>query len=180
VATGPLTNIAAALTADPDLPQKLKFIAMLGGDLDPSRPEENIRMDPEAADVVFASGAAMLLATREAGRGLVLLPEHLARLRASKDTLCPTLLKCTELWSAAAGKGATPVLHDLSPLLWVVDPDGFETLQTSLRVELRDPARRGATLREPIGDSPIRVATQLRKPGPARDLLLDLLGAAPA
>jgi inosine-uridine nucleoside N-ribohydrolase len=178
VATGPLTNIAAALTADPDLSRKLKFIAMMGGDLDPSRPEDNIRMDPEAADVVFASGATMLLVTREAGRDLLLLPEHLARLKASRDTLCPTLLKCTELWSADAGNGASPVLHDLTPLLWILDPEGFEALRTSLRVELRDPVRRGGMLQEPAGESPLRVATRLLQPAAVRELLLTLLGAA--
>jgi purine nucleosidase len=178
VAIGPLTNIAAALTADPELPGKLKFIAMLGADPDADRPEDNLRRDPEAAEVVFASGATMALLTRGTGRELVLLPEHLARLKASRDTLCPTLLKCTELWSAETGNGANPVLHDLTPLLWVVDPDRFQTDRTSLRVELRDRERRGGTLQEPPGESSLQLATRLREPEAARELLLGLLGAA--
>lgn len=58
VATGPLTNIAAALIRDPDLPKRLKrFVVMggafaIGGNVTPAA-EFNIWHDPEAARIVF-------------------------------------------------------------------------------------------------------------------------------
>lgn len=62
VATGPLTNIDAAIAAAPDIASKLKLV-MMGGTLTQEgncwdlTAETNIIQDPEAADRVFHSGA---------------------------------------------------------------------------------------------------------------------------
>ena len=62
VATGPLTDIDAAITAAPDIAGKLKLV-MMGGTLTQEgncwdlTAETNIIQDPEAADRVFHSGA---------------------------------------------------------------------------------------------------------------------------
>ena len=62
VATGPLTDIDAAITAAPDIAGKLKLV-MMGGTLTQEgncwdlTAETNIIQDPEASDRVFHSGA---------------------------------------------------------------------------------------------------------------------------
>ena len=62
VATGPLTDIDAAIAAAPDIADKLKLV-MMGGTLTQEgncwdlTAETNIIQDPEAADRVFHSGA---------------------------------------------------------------------------------------------------------------------------
>ena len=62
VATGPLTDIDAAIAAAPDIAGKLKLV-MMGGTLTQEgncwdlTAETNIIQDPEAADRVFHSGA---------------------------------------------------------------------------------------------------------------------------
>lgn len=61
VPTGPLTNLALALEAEPDLPTRLRQVTLMGGALTvPGNvspcAEANIANDPEAADVVFRSG----------------------------------------------------------------------------------------------------------------------------
>ena len=62
VATGPLTDIDAAIAAAPDIASKLKLV-MMGGTLTQEgncwdlTAETNIIQDPEAADRVFHSGA---------------------------------------------------------------------------------------------------------------------------
>ncbi len=58
VATGPLTNIAAALAEEPRLPELLRGFAIMGGAFDQAGnvtppAEANIWVDPEAADEVF-------------------------------------------------------------------------------------------------------------------------------
>ena len=70
VATGPLTNIAAALIRDPDLPRRLKRLVVMGGafreagNVTPTA-EFNIWCDPEAARIVFrAFGGAGFRADR--------------------------------------------------------------------------------------------------------------------
>ncbi|HYJ61643.1 MAG TPA: nucleoside hydrolase [Actinomycetota bacterium] len=58
VATGPLTNVALAVRAEPRLPELLRGFALMGGafreggNVTP-RAEANVWMDPDAADVVF-------------------------------------------------------------------------------------------------------------------------------
>ena len=62
VATGPLTNIALALSEEPALPELLRGLALMGGafasggNVTP-RAEANIWVDPEAARVVFRAFA---------------------------------------------------------------------------------------------------------------------------
>lgn len=57
VAIGPLTNIARLFRADPAVVKQLKSLVLMGGRYftREDKPEWNIRNDPEAAQVVFAS-----------------------------------------------------------------------------------------------------------------------------
>ncbi|MEO1733915.1 MAG: nucleoside hydrolase [Pseudomonadota bacterium] len=59
---GPLTNVATALVKAPDIAEKIQEIVLMGGayfevgNITPTA-EFNIYVDPEAADIVFKSGA---------------------------------------------------------------------------------------------------------------------------
>lgn len=63
VPTGPLTNIALALRAAPDIVERVAGISLMGGSMHhgnvTSAAEFNIWFDPEAADEVFSSGASI-------------------------------------------------------------------------------------------------------------------------
>lgn len=68
LAIGPLTNVALALLREPRLATALRRIVIMGGlvqrrldQLGQPYSEHNIRCDPEAADVVFQSGAPITL-----------------------------------------------------------------------------------------------------------------------
>jgi purine nucleosidase len=56
LATGPLTNIATAITKDAATCSKIKHLYLMGGAYWLDRPEHNIKCDPEAAKIVFESG----------------------------------------------------------------------------------------------------------------------------
>lgn len=69
VCLGPLTNLAIALNVEPDLPNLLKKVVVMGGafwkpgNVKPHRHAEfNLYVDPEAADQVFRAGWTELLA----------------------------------------------------------------------------------------------------------------------
>ena len=68
LAEGPLTNLAEALLAKPDLVEKIEMVYIMGGALEvPGNVEEqpsaewNIYVDPYAANLVFGSGAPVTL-----------------------------------------------------------------------------------------------------------------------
>lgn len=70
-AIGPLTNLAAALTIDPDLPGKFKQLVVMGGAIfskgntSTVTAEFNIHTDPEAASMVFSSWPMLSLLSWE-------------------------------------------------------------------------------------------------------------------
>jgi purine nucleosidase len=59
IATGPLTNIARAITASPASCARIKHLYIMGGAFWMQRAEHNIKCDADAARVVFGSGIAM-------------------------------------------------------------------------------------------------------------------------
>ena len=65
VAMGPLTNIALALSKYPDLKDMIDRIAIMGGSITRGNrtpcAEYNIFADPEAAQVLFRSGAKIIM-----------------------------------------------------------------------------------------------------------------------
>jgi purine nucleosidase len=71
VAIGPLTNLAVALSIDPDLPMKFKQLVVMGGAIyskgntETVTAEFNIHTDPEAAHIVFTSWPMLTLLSWE-------------------------------------------------------------------------------------------------------------------
>ena len=105
VATGPLTNLALALRAEPALPTLLHRLVIMGGSYDHrgnTTPvaEWNISVDPEAAAEVFAAWPGKVIEADDQGRlqrlpilcGLdltrkvAMTPDHLARLAAAAES----------------------------------------------------------------------------------------------
>jgi purine nucleosidase len=71
VAIGPLTNLAVALSLDPDLPKKFKQLVIMGGAIyshgntETVTAEFNIHTDPEAAHIVFSAWPMLTLLSWE-------------------------------------------------------------------------------------------------------------------
>lgn len=71
VAIGPLTNLAVALSMDPDLPSKFKQLVIMGGAIysrgntETVTAEFNIHTDPEAAHMVFSAWPMLTLLSWE-------------------------------------------------------------------------------------------------------------------
>ena len=99
VATGPLTNLALALRAEPALPTLLRRLVIMGGSYDhrgntTAVAEWNISVDPEAAAEVLAAWPVKdvehqrlpILCGLDLTRNVAMTPEHLARLAATADS----------------------------------------------------------------------------------------------
>lgn len=87
VALGPLTNIAAALVLEPDLPKLVRGIAIMGGaamapgNVSPVA-EANISHDPEAAAAVFRAGWDIIMAGLDVTMKVLITPTRRAVLDA--------------------------------------------------------------------------------------------------
>jgi purine nucleosidase len=99
VATGPLTNLALALRAEPTLPRLLRRLVIMGGSYDhrgntTAVAEWNISVDPEAAAEVLAAWSLEaveqqrlpVLCGLDLTRKVAMTPEHLSRLAAAAES----------------------------------------------------------------------------------------------
>ncbi|KAF7809567.1 putative uridine nucleosidase 2 [Senna tora] len=145
VALGPLTNIALAIQLDPDFSKNIGQIVILGGafavngNVNPAA-EANIFGDPDAADIVFTSGADVLAVGINVTHQVVLTAADREKLASSNGKFAQYLTKILEVYfsyheEAYNTKGV--YLHDPTALLAAVNPllltyvEGVVRVQTS-------------------------------------------------
>lgn len=149
VAIGELTNVAALLKSDPAIGKKIKRIALMGGAVnhgygqDPQPLAEwNIRSNPAAAQVVFASGVPILMAPLDVTAMLQLdaTARHRIFTRLTPTTNALTLLYY--LWNQetptlfdpmAVAMLIDPTLCATEPMLIGVDKEGFTRLEAGMK-----------------------------------------------
>ncbi len=156
VAIGPLTNIAAAILADPALPEKVDKLVIMGGafNLTPyglgnanAVAEFNIWHDPEAAKIVFNSGLPIVAA----GLDTTTHPEYrmstemFNEIKEKKDRRSRLVVDlCRSLVEKFNGFS----LHDPQAIAYVVDPTLFRTEKYKVDVEVQGDLTRGMTVVE--------------------------------
>jgi pyrimidine-specific ribonucleoside hydrolase len=95
LALGPLTNVGAALDANPSLVDKIEMIYVMGGAVDVpgsfvseenTTAEWNIYSDPYAARLVFESGAPITLIALDATNDVPVTVEFMEKLEAAQNT----------------------------------------------------------------------------------------------
>ncbi|MFN8677589.1 MAG: nucleoside hydrolase [Thermomicrobiales bacterium] len=95
LALGPLTNVASALEATPELVDQIEMMVIMGGavDVDGSfvsdantSAEWNIYSDPHAARLVFESGVPITLVPLDATNDAPVTPAFVAKLQAEQAT----------------------------------------------------------------------------------------------
>jgi purine nucleosidase/pyrimidine-specific ribonucleoside hydrolase len=153
VATAPLTNIALLLRDHPEVVNNIAAISIMGGSATRGNwspyAEFNIWADPEAADVVFASGLPIRLIGLDVTHSALATPEIIERLAAQGTTLsriCVDLvLFFADAYRDVFGMPAPP-LHDPLAVLAVIHPDWFEWQHTNVVVETVGTYTRGATV----------------------------------
>jgi len=150
VAIGPLTNVAALFQRHPDTVDLVKAVAMMGGDFPGQRKEYNIACDPEAAAKVFAQPVAKFLGTWDVTRRVVMGQAEINALRASPLPACQGLVRQIDLWWPRKGAKTGPVVYDIAPILWTVDPSFFTCRAHRLDVVVQG-ADRGRTVESPQG-----------------------------
>lgn len=143
VALGPLTNIALALQLDPAFAKNVGQIVVLGGafsvngNVNPAA-EANIFGDPDAADIVFTSGADILAVGLNVTHQVIFTDDDRETLAKSNGNFAQYLDKIFDVYYAyhyeAYGiKGA--YLHDPTTVLAAVDPSLITCIEGVVRVQ---------------------------------------------
>src|SRR5687767_4665225 len=147
VTIGPLTNIACALQRKPEIAQKIRWIAMMGGEVPHPMSEHNIKWDYHAAAIVFASGIPLFMGTSSITSRFVLMPEECEIIHNHNTPLCQFLSHCIKLWWPLKGDRPGPVMYDIAPILWSYDRSFYPCEPMALSVETRGEFTRGMTVR---------------------------------
>ncbi|XP_057957075.1 probable uridine nucleosidase 2 [Malania oleifera] len=153
VALGPLTNVALAIHLDPAFAKKIGQIVLLGGafavngNVNPAA-EANIFGDPDAADIVFTSGADILAVGINVTHQVVLTDADRDKLAQSSGKFAQYLCKILDVYfsyhrEAYNTKGV--YLHDPTALLAAVNPSLITYTEGVVRVQTNG-ITRGLTL----------------------------------
>jgi inosine-uridine nucleoside N-ribohydrolase len=131
IAIGPLTNLAEALALEPQLPQLVEQVIIMGGSV--YRPgnvtpvaEANIICDPQAADQVFAAAWPITLVGLDVTMQLVLQRSVLARLKGTRygDFLQQSAPFYMDYYQSRHGIDGCFV-HDSAAIIYAVAPELF-------------------------------------------------------
>jgi purine nucleosidase len=162
--TGPLTNLALALRAEPALPTLLRRLVIMGGAFgDDTNPmaEWNIRVDPEAANEVFAGWAGQQQLPIVCGLDLTwrvaMTPDILARLAAASgpSPLMRVIEDAMRFYFEShevRGHGYVAYMHDPLAAAVALDPQLVSTRAATVDIELADTLTRGVTAADWTGD----------------------------
>ena len=141
VATGPLTNIALAIRIEPKILEKIKEIVIMGGSIDNGNTspaaEFNIMCDPEAAYIVFHSGAKVKMVGLNVTRQVLVLPEVISRMEKINNKASDLFIKLMKVFNENQQKTFNIVaapLHDPVTIVSLID-EGVVKYQ-SMNVEI--------------------------------------------
>ncbi|MDE0809382.1 MAG: nucleoside hydrolase [Alphaproteobacteria bacterium] len=153
-AIGPLTNIALAIKKQPTIADRIERIVLMGGgyfaqgNITPSA-EFNIYADTEAARVVFASGAPIVMMPLDVTHKVLTTPERVKRIRAVNNPAARALVEMLTFYGRynekKYGSEGGP-LHDPTTIAWMLRPDLFSGRECNVEIETVSELTRGATV----------------------------------
>lgn len=153
VPTGPLTNIALAISRAPDILPKIKEVVLMGGalreggNITPSA-EFNIYVDPHAAAQVFDCGRPIVAFGLDVTHQVLTSQDVLARVAAIGNPVADAahniMRDYARFDSAKYGTDGGP-LHDPCTMAYLLKPELFTLKPCNVRVEAGSEITRGHT-----------------------------------
>ena len=141
VTTGPMTNLALAISKCPDITKNIKEIVLMGGsttegNITPEA-EFNIIVDPEAADICFKSGVPLRMLGLNVTRKILVNNEVLAKAGKINTKGSDLFVKLMKVFNKNQrtffGLEFGP-LHDPATVVSLINPKAFEF--TPMHVEI--------------------------------------------
>ena len=151
---GPLTNIATAFQRAPDIAVRVQEIVLMGGayfevgNITPAA-EFNIYVDPEAAEIVFKSGAPITVMPLDVTHKALVTKARNDAFRALGTPVGLAVAAMTDFFErfdkAKYGSDGAP-LHDPCVTAWLVKPELFSGRHINVEVETQSALTRGMTV----------------------------------
>ncbi|WP_212525662.1 nucleoside hydrolase [Actibacterium sp. MT2.3-13A] len=151
---GPLTNIATAFARAPDIVGRVAEIVLMGGayfevgNITPAA-EFNIYVDPEAAEIVFASGAPLTVMPLDVTHRALVTRERNEAFRALPGTVGPAVAAMTDFFERfdreKYGAEGAP-LHDPCVTAYLLRPDLFRGRHINVEIETQGRLTTGMTV----------------------------------
>ena len=153
VPTGPLTNIALALRAAPDLGKRIAGISLMGGGTFGNRSaaaEFNIWADPDAAAMVFGYGGSLKMCGLDVTHRLQATPERIAKVRALPGHMAAVLADLFDFFSkvyvSRHDNMQGGAVHDPCAVMVLTHPELFTARPHHVTVETHGELTTGMTL----------------------------------
>ena len=148
-ALGPLTNIAMALVAAPEIATGIAELVIMGGashgrgNASPAA-EFNIFADPHAAALVFDNGVPLTMVPLDVTEGVRSTPERIAPIRALGTRAGAA---AAELLGPRRALGKPPMaMHDPCVIAYLLEPSLFRWREVNVAIESESPLAMGLTL----------------------------------
>jgi purine nucleosidase len=150
---GPSTNLALAIRAQPEIAGRLGQVVIMGGARSEggnitASAEFNIYADPEAADIVFASGCCPIVLGLDATHQVRVTPARLAAIERIGGAVAAAghklLAFANRIERDVVGGEASP-LHDPCTIAYLLAPQLFRTVPARISIETQSSLTRGHT-----------------------------------
>lgn len=161
VPTGGLTNIAMAVRKEPRLAERVKEVVLMGGGYHTGNwsavAEFNIKIDPEAAHIVFNEPWPLLMVGLDLTHQALATPEIVQRVGAVGTKPAAFVVELLEffgtMYKQAQGFDSPPV-HDPCAVAYVIDPSVMTTRRVPVDIELTGSLTLGMTVADFRGPAP--------------------------
>ncbi len=151
---GPLTNIACAFEKAPDIAERVQEIILMGGayfevgNITPAA-EFNIYVDPEAADIVFKSGAPIVVMPLDVTHKALVTKPRNDTFRTLGTKVGSAVAEMTDFFERfdkdKYGSAGAP-LHDPCVTAYLIRPDLFTGRHINVEIEIQSELTLGMTV----------------------------------
>jgi inosine-uridine nucleoside N-ribohydrolase len=157
IALGPLTNVALALSIEPAIAGAIFELIVMGGAVKSSGNASevataNLYNDPEAAAIVYQSGASIVQVGLDVCNNVLVSEKQLAQISQAKKPTSDLLSQITPTiknFYIARGNiqpGTGVQYNDMPAVGYVIDSSLFEIEESSVRISYLDEITKGQTV----------------------------------
>ena len=153
VATGPLTNIALAISLYPEIIDKIELISMMGGSLNVGNigavTEANAGNDPEATHILLSCGVPIAMFGLHLTYATQIYPEDMDRFESIGGEFAKTIADFNrfhfQFYKNELGFKGDPS-HDSCAVAYLINPDIFTMEEYNVVMDLDGKYSRGQTI----------------------------------